>query len=97
LIQLDAFGLQLFHERGMILHIKADVVQYTAARGRLLCVGLPVAELHSRQVHDEIVTSLAWLSAKGLHIPGLRFGNFALLQEKMNVFVADRDLLVREA
>src|SRR4029077_18737449 len=43
---------------------------------------------------DEIVTSLAWLSAKGLHIPCLCFGNFTLLQEKMNVFVADRDLLV---
>src|SRR5262245_55051388 len=48
LIELDAVGFELLHERRMVLHIKADVVEHAMPGRSLRLVGLVEANLCAR-------------------------------------------------
>src|SRR5262249_28794568 len=72
LVELDAFRFKLLHERGMVFHVKADMVE-DAMPGRLLrLVGFGEADLGARDVDDRLVVAGAGLAAERLGVPGLR-------------------------
>src|SRR5215510_292369 len=49
-VELDPFGLNLLHERCVILHVEADVIEHASLGGRLRLVGLGEANLHARKI-----------------------------------------------
>ena len=81
-VELDAFRLELLHERGVVLHVEADVVEHAPSSRRLLRVGLGEPELHAREVHDRRVVAGAGLATEGLRVPSLRLGNFGFRQRQ---------------
>ena len=90
LVELDAFRLDLLHEGGVVLHVESNVIEHAPSRRRLLRVCLGEANLYSRQIHHRRVVADPRLPSEGLHIPGLRFGDFSFRQEEVDMFAADR-------
>src|SRR5215831_18930115 len=71
-VELDAVGFELLHERRMVLHIKADVVEDAVPGRGLRLVGLVEANLCARYVDNRRVVARAGLAAERLGVPGLR-------------------------
>src|SRR2546423_11608315 len=93
LVELDAFGLDLLDEGGMVLHVEADVIEHAAAGLRLRGVGLGEADLRARNVDDRLVVAGAGLAAPGLGVPRLRLGDFGFRQGEVDVLMPDRHRL----
>src|SRR5579871_3727551 len=72
LVELDAFRLDLLHEGGVVLHVKADVIEDAPAGRGLWRVSLGEPQLHARDaVHHRRVVAGADLAAERLGVPGL--------------------------
>jgi hypothetical protein len=82
LVQLDAIGLELLHEGGVILHVEADVIEDAMAGWRLGGIGLGEANLHARNaVHHRGIIASAGGAAEGLGVPSLRILDIAFRHE----------------
>src|SRR6516162_810904 len=88
LVQLDAVGLELLHEGGVILHVEADVIEDAMAGRRLGGIGLGEANMHARNaIHHRGIVAGARSATEGLGIPILRLRNIASRHEQGDVLV----------